>query len=498
MPPPANPAAQIQEALWHLNSGRTATAITACEAILRKNPQDFEALTLLGMAFLSLGRHPDCRRASEKARDLRPRDPRPHHQIATSLLQEGRFDDVDRALERGFRECGRHPILVAARAERLVTTADYEEAYQVCKPLIDAGSLDAHLISAAGQACLRTGRLDEGIALLRACLDSGIHPMARSALLYTLSEALDDSGDHDGAFVALNEANGLKNVPPDLEDQSREMDRYIAAWSREAALAVPRGAPTDLPVFIVGFWRSGTTLIEQTLSSHPQVFGGGEMTLLMRFAHEKRPGPDGPGPSLVSDPAGIGRGAIDRFSRAYLAHLKKLAPGAARVTDKLPPNFMYLGLIAALFPGARVIHCLRDPVDTCVSCYFNMRGGLSYTHDLRALGSFYRDYKRLMAHWKSVLDLPILDVSYEGFVADQETNARKVVEFLGLPWDDRCLRPHENKRVALTRSIHQVRKPVYGSSVQRWRRYERHLGPLFEALGDEIGSPPGGAPAARP
>lgn len=485
MPPPANTAAQFQEAVWHMNSGRSAMAVSICEAILKRSPGDFDALTLLGVALLSLGRNTDCRRASEKARDLRPRDPRPHHQIASSLLHEGRFADVDRALERGFRECGRHPLLVALQAERLVTTADYEGAYQVAKPALDAGATEPHLVSAAAQACIRTGRLDEAASILRACLArDGVQAMARAALLYLLSEALDDAGDHDGAFIALNEANGLKSAPPDLEAQSREMDRYMAAWSREAAIAVPRGAPTELPVFIVGFWRSGTTLIEQTLSSHPRVFGGGEMTLIMQFAHEKRTSQS---ESLVTDPRSIDARDIERISKTYLSHLRKIAPDAARVTDKLPPNFMYLGLIQALFPGARVIHCLRDPVDTCVSCYFNMRGGLTYTHDLRALGSFYRDYKRLMAHWKRVLDIQILDVRYEEFVADQETNARRVIEFIGLPWDDRCLRPHENKRVALTRSIHQVRKPVYGSSVARWKRYERHLGPLIEALGDEVG-----------
>lgn len=481
----ATPAAQLEQAHWHMDSGRSAMAVASCEAILKKNPRDIEALVLLAAASLALGRNADCRRAGEKARDLRPSDPRPHHYIASSLLKEGRLTDVDRALDRAFRECGRQPILVSLQAERLVTSADYEAAYQAAKPACEGGATDPHLASAFAQACIRTGRLDEAAAALRAAIErAGASPMARSALLYLLAEALDDAGDYDASFKALIEANDLKNTPLDLAAQSEAMDRYMAAWTRDAAAGVPRGQPTSLPVFIVGFWRSGTTLIEQTLSSHPKVFGAGELPLIMTFAHERRAAGPAGGEAMIADPASFDPRSIERFSKTYLAHLRRLAPGAERVTDKLPPNFMYLGLIAALFPGARVIHCQRDPVDTCVSCYFNMRGGLNYTHDLRALGSFYRDYQRLMAHWKRVLDIPILDVSYEDFVADHEANARKVVDFIGLPWDDRCLRPHENKRIAMTRSIHQVRKAVYGSSIKRWKRYERHLGPLLEALGD--------------
>jgi tetratricopeptide (TPR) repeat protein len=487
MPPAPNAAAQFKEAKWHMNSGRSAMAAAACEQILKKNPRDAEALILMGMAYLGMGRNADCRRASEKAMALRPRDPRPHHQIASSFLHEGRFADVDRALARGFRECGPHQVLVALQAERLIATADYEAAYQACKPLLDGGVLEPHLVSSAAQACIHTDRRDEGVALLRQCLERDLQPMARSALLFILSETLDFMGRHDEAFIAVKEANDLKNAAPDPAHQSAAIDLYLKGWTREAVGAIPRGAPTELPVFVVGFWRSGTTLVEQTLSSHPQVFGAGELTLLRAFAQERHDPQLPRGEPLILEPAALSRATIDRLSRGYLDHVRRLAPAAARITDKLPPNFMFLGLIQAAFPGAKVIHCVRDPVDTCISCFFNLRGSISYTHDLRALGSFYRDYQRIMAHWKSVLDLPILDVVYEDFVADQEAVARRLIDFIGLPWDEACLRPHENTRVALTRSIHQVRKPVYGTSVARWKRYERHLGPLIEALGDAVG-----------
>ena len=167
----------------------------------------------------------------------------------------------------------------------------------------------------------------------------------------------------------------------------------------------------------------------------------------------------------------------------HLGPFTALKPDAVRITDKLPLNFLHLGLIQIFFPEARIIHCRRDPMDTCLSCfltYFNR--GHEFKHSLAHSGHFYRLYERLMSHWKSVIDLPILDVSYEQVVADPETQSRRMIEFLGLPWDDRCLNFHEVKRPCVTASVLQVRTPIYNTSVQRWRRYERHLGPLKAAL----------------
>jgi hypothetical protein len=179
--------------------------------------------------------------------------------------------------------------------------------------------------------------------------------------------------------------------------------------------------------------------------------------------------------------------ALERIAREYLAVLRRAAPAAERVTDKMPVNFLHLGLIALLFPGARVVHCIRDPRDTCLSCHFNLPGdNAHYSDDLATLGRFYRQYERLMAHWKAVLDMPILDVVYEDLVADIEGGSRRLVGFAGLDWDPACLAFHENARIARTASLDQVRKPVYTGSVGRWKRYEAHLGPLLRGLGPAV------------
>lgn len=484
MPTAANTAALLQEALAHAHASRHTRVLDACKRILDADPRNPEALWLRAATYLNLGRLAEARKSAEASMSIRPRDPRPHHQVATIHLLEGRFDEVDQALDRAEKECGPHPLFVALRAERRRTVADYEGAYQACKPLLDADTDHPVVLTAAARACLRTDRIDEGISLIQRRLGRpGLHPSTRAPLLCVLADLLDAAGRHDEAFLAMKEANTLRKPALDPALQTAAIDRYIAAWDRSTIAGMPRGAPTDLPIFIVGFWRSGTTLVEQTLSSHSKVFGAGELGLIREFAVEQHDPKVPSNEALVLNPRALNRSTVFRFSRAYLAHLRKLSADAERITDKMPVNFLHLGLIWVLFPGARIIHCLRDPVDTCVSCYFNLQGHTPYARDLRALGSFYRDYRRLMDHWKSVLDIPMTEVVYEDFVASQESTARRLVDFIGLPWDDACLRHHENPRVALTRSIDQVRQPMYASSVARWKRYEKNLDPLLDALG---------------
>jgi hypothetical protein len=180
--------------------------------------------------------------------------------------------------------------------------------------------------------------------------------------------------------------------------------------------------------------------------------------------------------------AGIEPARVHEWAAGYLKQLARRGGPAARVTDKMPDNYLHLGLIATLFPHARVIHCRRDPRDVCVSCFCQLLQ-LPYTWDLGDLGRYYRDYERLMAHWRAVLPLRMLEVVYEDLVADQEVVSRRLVEFCGLDWDDRCLKFHENPRPVETSSRVQVRQPLYKGSVGRWRRYAAHLGPLLDALG---------------
>jgi tetratricopeptide (TPR) repeat protein len=333
---------------------------------------------------------------------------------------------------------------------------------------------------------------DDELAHLHGLLSRpGLTPDGAVLIHMTLGEVLDRAGRFDEAFAHFRVGNALHR---------KELERTGGAYNREQnlrlfhSLVAPFsaaffekvqgfGVDSDLPVFIVGMPRSGTTLVEQILASHREVFGAGE---LRELGHLTRLMPAILGvaeayPSCMNLVHAAGAHAA---AERYLAPLRERAGGARRITDKQPANYMYLGLIATLFPRSRIIHCRRDPMDVCLSCYFQNFRGLNYAWDLHDLGTFHKDYERLMARWRTVLPIPIMEVVYEELVADTEAMSRRLVEFCGLKWDEQCLKFHENRRPVWTPSQLQVRRPIYTSSVGRWRKYDAHLEPLRQALSE--------------
>jgi Sulfotransferase family len=232
--------------------------------------------------------------------------------------------------------------------------------------------------------------------------------------------------------------------------------------------------------------RSGTTLVEQILASHPKVHGAGESQLLNDLVNAAH-GSGGRGYAFPEFVAEAEPSALRRLGANYIAGLCRLAPSAERVTDKMPSNYYFAGLIHLALPNAKIIHCQRNPVDTCVSCFSKLFSAPQYhTYDLGELGRYYRRYAHLMAHWRRVLPKGrILDIQYEDVVADLEGQARRLVAHCDLDWDPNCLSFHETERPIRTASATQVRQPIYRTAIGRWRSYEKHLGPLIETLGTE-------------
>ena len=225
--------------------------------------------------------------------------------------------------------------------------------------------------------------------------------------------------------------------------------------------------------------RSGTTLTEQILASHPQVHGAGELSALSDVLSDFHAVDD------LAKLAALDASELDGLARRYRQLAHESVPTDRRyVVDKMPHNFRYIGFIRLLFPQAKVIHCLRDPVDTCLSCYkrYFAGGGVRFAYDLTELGRYYCLYLNLMHHWHSVLPGYVYDLRYEDLIADQEGQSRRLLEFCGLPWDERCLTFYDSNRLVTTNSYHQVRQPIYRSSVQLWRRFEDHLAPLLDEL----------------
>ena len=320
-----------------------------------------------------------------------------------------------------------------------------------------------------------------------------IDALTRLHVHFGLGKSYDDLGDYHRAIEHYDEANRLRSQSSRL-DRAALVARYDNILARFTAIAeAPQfsapfnGSEDDLPVFIVGMPRSGTTLVEQILSSHPAVTAAGELT----FWQQRIERADA-GSAIVAEKATRSRAAAE-----YISKLRSIGPQALRVTDKAHFNFESLGLLHFMFPNARIVHCRRHPIDNCLSIFFtNFMTRQDYAWDRGDIAFFYRQYLRLMDYWRSVLPADrFLEVEYETLVRDRETETRRLVSFVGLDWDDLCLAPERNQRSVKTASRWQARQPVYATSTERWRRYEPWLGELSELTSElESGTVGGSRP----
>ena len=340
---------------------------------------------------------------------------------------------------------------------------------------LEPGNLEALARYAQMRPAAETS--DELLETLRTRLgDTRGETAGRASVGFALGRALDGRGDYSAAFAAYTEANrlsrasaGTQFLPYNREAHERLIERIIAAFptpTQSTALITPR-APA--PVFICGMFRSGSTLIEQLLARHSQIGAAGELDWLPQIARQTlAPYPDGAASATPQ--------RLATLAAQYLDHLATACPGAAQITDKRPDNFLYIGLIKRLFPAAKIVHTTRDPLDNCLSIFFlHLDQRMSYALDLLDTGHHYRQYVRLMAHWKTLFPGDIFDVNYDTLVREPRAVMEQLLGFLGLEWDERCLEPAPTGRAVKTASVWQVRQSLYQSSSGRSRHY---LGPL--------------------
>ncbi len=425
--------------------GRPREALSGYDAAIALDPGFAPAHFGRGAALLDLEDGEGALQSYTRAVSLRPAHAEAWAQMAQTLGVLGR------------------PEQAAAATERALA--------------VDQTSADAWCVRARLK---RFGPDDPDLERMEAALaQAGVED--RLNLEFALGKAWMEAGDAGRAFAHLERGNGLQRsrLAFDLEAHLAELDVVARSFDGETIRRLAgAGHPSDRPVFIIGMPRSGTTLVEQILASHPMVHGAGELTLVGQLANRLPWAGDGPVEALSPN-------ELARLGAEYAGRLDALQPSAARVADKMPGNFLYAGLIRLILPGARIIHCVRDPLDTCLSCYeTRFAKGNPYTYDQRELGLHYRGYERLMEHWRAVLsDDRFIEVRYEDVVADLEGQARRLLTFCGLDWDEACLQFHQTRREVWTASASQVRRPLYDSSVRRARAYTAHLGPLIEALG---------------
>ncbi len=451
-----------------------------------------------------------CRRAVE----LEPKLPEAHLHLGNSLLALNALYEADGAYRAGLEVAPDHAALhtALAMAERAVgRLADAEASTRRALALRPDA---ADTLALLGSLAIDHGRFEEAEQLLRKAL--GIDPQLPEALAslaalrrmsaadglwrdtaerllargvslphainlhHALGKYYDDVDERAAAFEHHRQGNELarrSRLRYDRADMTQRVTRTLASFDRGALAALrPCGIASERPVFVVGMPRSGTSLTEQILASHPQVHGAGELLYWIFAADTERAAP----PERRA-------ATINELGRAYLAGLATQAPDASRIVDKLPVNFRHLGLIHAALPDARFIHIERNALDTCLSVYFQgFSAAHPYATDFGDLAHYYHEYRRLMAHWRAVLPpSALLEIRYEELVEDAEGGSRRMLAHIGLPWDRRCLEFHRTERPVLTASNWQVRQPISKGSVGRWRRYEQFIGPLREALGDE-------------
>jgi tetratricopeptide (TPR) repeat protein len=481
--------------------GKLDEAVAQLQRALALEPSVAEVHCNLGYALRDQYKLDEAVASYRQALTLRPDYAQAHNNLGHALRDQGKLDEAVAscrqalALEPDYAEAHNNLGLVLRDLGRLKEARHaYEKAIELA-PRNPSFYLNLAAIK----------RFAPGDAELAAMEKLASEPAALAAedqiyLQFALGKAYGDLGDHERSFRHLLEGNALKRQRIVYDEAGT-----LGGFARIREVFTPEimrekrdlGDPSPRPVFIIGMPRSGTTLIEQILASHPRVFGAGELRIIAEaVAGMSRPdGAAAPFPDAVFS---MGGEQLRRFGASYVAAVQALAPNAERITDKMPHNFRFAGLIHLALPNARIIHTRRDPVDTCLSCFSKyFAGDFPYNYDLAELGRYYRAYEALMEHWRKVLPQGVmLEVQYEDVTADLEGQARRMVAHCGLEWDDACLSFHETQRPVRTASAVQVRQPIYRTSVGRWRPYEHLLGPLIEALrADPPGDP---KPHARP
>ncbi len=465
---------------------RTEAALNWLDRLLTFAPDHAQGRASRALTLKELERLDAALSDAERAVSLNPYNADAQYALGSILLLLGRFDEAVAAFDRALAlpSTLRERVLLA-RAMAHQESGNSTEALRLLDELVAEFPLSIPAWYARADIVkFKAG--DPTIVRMEELLDpQGVQSKSdRIIIHFTLGKAYLDTGESDQAFRHLDEGNRMKRAITKFDPPAtkRWMESLAAAFPAEVFTKFAGAGPASaMPIFVLGMPRSGTTLIEQILSSHSQIHGAGELKAISLILDQAGGMPDAM-QSMTAE-------RLTAMGKDYLARVAPLADGKAHVVDKMPANFLHAGLIHLMLPNARIIHSRRDPVDTCLSCYSKLFGGeQAFTYDQAELGRFYRDYETLMEHWRSVLpETHFIEVDYENVIEDLERETRRMLEFLGLEWEPACLDFHQTKRQVRTSSVNQVRKPVYKTSAGRWRPHAANLKPLLEALGIDPG-----------
>jgi tetratricopeptide (TPR) repeat protein len=488
--------------------GSYEKAIAYFQDLIAIHSDHADGLTSLGAAFCAVGRYKEAGHSFRQAIEIRPNSPKALSNLGTLLLWTGQLGDAENLLRRALKLMPKDVDAQNNLGFVLILLGRSRDARSRFQKALKVAPRNADATYGIGLVARMEGRFDEAEAMFSRALDikpkmpgplaalagirkmqssdrswldraemmvaGGIAPLQEAELRFALGKYWDDVGNFARAFDNYKRANELQRTiaePYNRKARTRFVDDMTRVYTPTSlAIAQTASSSSTTPVFVVGMMRSGTSLVEQIIASHPSAAGAGELGFWSGGvrAHEVTV------KELLDD------STRKKLADRYLRVLSETSPDALRVVDKAPINSDYLGVIHSVFPNARIVYVRRNPIDTCLSCYFQpLLPSHGFAMDLSDLAHYYREHHRLLAHWLAVLPAgTMLDVPYEELIADQEAWTRRILDFLDLGWDARCLLFHETKRQVATASYWQVRQKIFSNSVGRWRNYERFIGPL--------------------
>ncbi len=485
--------ADPEHAVYRLSLGRVLNAQAkwhAAEEQFQKTiavqPDNAEAWLHLGICRHGRSQFGSASEAYRKAIELNPGMADAHASLGKALADCGELEEAEQCYRKALQLDPSHQPSLSGIALMANLRGDYAEALKILEPVVKGSEINPQLLVVYTRLKRRAGDHQEAIEILEDLLPRIGSKVIAVDARFCLGDLYNDLGEYDTAFNYYREGNRAGLAGFDLEQHQSFVNSLITFFDAATISQLPRATlTTERPVFIVGMPRSGTSLVEQILASHPLVYAAGERLAIdqLRINMSGMLGTDRLYPECLQE---ANTEFLNTAGEQYLETIGGDSK-ALRVTDKLPANFLHLGLIQLLLPAARVINCTRNSLDTALSCYFQNFGSLMpYTQDLDAIGGCYIEYRRIMDHWKQVLDIPILDICYEELVSDQEGQTQRLLRFLNLPWDDRCLEFYKIDRIVHTASYAQVKEPIYNRSVGRYRHYEKHLDQLKQQLSEYL------------
>ena len=481
---PDNPAAHGQLGVVLYRSQRLDEAINCYQKVVKLQPGNPAAHANLAMVYIDIGKREAAVNCCQEAIKLRPDFTGAYILLASAYLAQGLFelalDSYNDALGLEVNNLS----ALAGKANTLIKLGRKKEAYETIRQKLDINHVDPSIAIAYASVSTVVGSEQEAAVYLENGLRiPSLTPMQQLQLHFSAGKLYDHMGQYDKAFQHYTSGNGLAQRSFDANADRKIFEDIIEVFSCENIRQFPRVHPDDLvPVFIVGMPRSGTSLVESILAAHAEIYPAGELAEIPKLS-ELVSGLSNSDKIFPKNMQGIDEDILKQLSRQHIEYLRKISGGINVVTDKLPHNFLFLGLIELLFPNAKVIHCKRNPLDTCLSNYFQyFSGPLAYPYKLKDIASHYNNYQHIMAHWEATLNLPILEVRYENLVCEQKAITEELLAFLDLPMDKSCLEFYQSGHVTRTASFEQVRSPIYKHSVGRWKNYEKHIDDLINNI----------------